>query len=135
MMWYRTFRPLDLNNRCARIRRNLLSRVQDPVRSSNKRLGEICGICDDAYQGQVISVPNPVLRQDRAVTARDTIPPHPARRQRRRRYRKGIAIPLDGGKSWPTVGGIICSMWAVVHTDGRLRSLPGDMRVICDRLL
>ena len=67
MVRHRPLWPIDFDNRFAGIWSNLLAGIHHPVRRANEGFGQVSRIGDDADEGQVISVTNPVFRQCRAI--------------------------------------------------------------------
>src|SRR5262249_55450031 len=67
MMWDGSFRPFHFDDGVARIRGDLLPRIDDPVGGANERLSQINRIRNDADQGEIVPMPDPVFDQRRAV--------------------------------------------------------------------
>ena len=126
---------LDFGHVLTRIRRDLLMRIESPVRRTHERLGQIHRIRDHRDQRQVVVVAHEVLGEHGLVAARDAVAANPPHLQMRGRHRQHVAFPLAGREPLPRVRGVLGRMRTAVHPDRPLGLLPRDVRVVRHELL
>src|SRR2546422_958549 len=135
MMRHGAHGPLDFHNRFTWIWSDLLARIHDPICSTNEWFGEIHRVLNNADEGQVVPVPDEMLGENRAVAPGNTVTPDPADLEMRGRHRQHVPVPFPGREPLPGVSRVFRRMRTSIHPDRSFRSLPRDVRMICNELL
>src|SRR6267154_2485998 len=135
VMRHDALRPIGFVYSFAGIRRNLLLRRVNEIRTADKRLGQIHRVIHKDNNRQVVAVPQQSGGYSGFVASGNAVSPNPAFLEVVGRDGEDVSFPFSRREALPCVRRIVGRMRPSIHIDRLLGGLPGDVRVVRNKPL